>query len=153
MRLATQVTLPCFLSSVASSSELVLKLLLTRLYSSSGGNDLLFTAAVDLWRQQTGRDQLPEFIVTQTQQGTLDLLKSSPPSQAGIDRLLAAAAPHSGAFLQTLPSSALGTRLDASLRIAVALRLGAPVCTPHKCVCDVDVHSSGVHGHVRRARN
>ena len=153
VRLATQVALPSFLSSVASSSELVLQLLPPRLHSSSGSNDLLFTAAVDLWRQQTGRDQLPEFIVTQTAWDTplvevaVERVLSAAPNQAGIARLLAAAAPHSGAFLQTLPCSALGTRLDdASLRIAVALRLGAPVCTPHKCICDVDVDSSGVHG-------
>ena len=134
VRLATQVALPSVLSSVASSSELVLQLLPPRLHSSSGSNDLLFTAAVDLWRQQTGRDQLPEFIVTQTAWDTplvevaVERVLSAAPNQAGIARLLAAAAPHSGAFLQTLPCSALGTRLDdASLRIAVALRLGAPV--------------------------
>ena len=47
-------------------------------------------------------------------------------NQAGIARLIAAAAPHSGAFLQAVPCSAVGTRLDdTSLRIAVALRLGA----------------------------
>ena len=39
------------------------------------------------------------------------------------------------------------TRLDdASLRIAVALRLGTPICAPHKCICGVDVDKSGVHG-------
>ena len=39
------------------------------------------------------------------------------------------------------------TRLDdASLRIAVALLFGAPICAPHKCICGVDVDSSGIHG-------
>ena len=107
--LATQVALPSFLSSVASSSELVLQLLPPRLHSSSGSNDLLFTAAVDLWRQQTGRDQLPEFIVTQTAWDTplvevaVERVLSAAPNQAGIARLLAAAAPHSGAFSRRCP--------------------------------------------------
>ena len=62
-------------------------------------------------------------------------------------RLIAAAASHSGAFLQTRPCSSLGTRLDnSSLRIAIALRLGAPVCLPHVCVCGATVDSTGRHG-------
>ena len=50
-------------------------------------------------------------------------------TQAGIARLNAASATYSGAFLQALPCSATGTRLDdTSIRIAIATRLGAPVC-------------------------
>ena len=61
---------------------------------------------------------------------------SAAPDQAGKARLLAAAAPHSGAFLHVRPCSSIGTRLDSTtLRIAVALRLGAPVCSSHTCVC------------------
>ena len=153
VRLATQVALPSFLSSVASSSELVLQLLPPRLHSSAGLNDQLFTAAVVSWKQHTGQDQPPEFIVTQKAwdipliEVAVERVLSAAPNQAGLARLIAAAAPHSGAFLQTLPCSAVGTRLDdASLRIGVALRLGAPVCAPHKCICGVDVDSSGVHG-------
>jgi len=67
--------------------------------------------------------------------------------QAGKARLIAAAAPHSGAFLHARPCSSLGTRLDnSSLRIVVALRLGATVCLPHVCICGADVDSSGRHG-------
>ena len=62
-------------------------------------------------------------------------------------RLLAAASPHSGAWIQALPSSNLGLHLDGeSTRIAVALRLGAPVCEPHKCRCGKQVNSLGHHG-------
>ena len=50
-------------------------------------------------------------------------------------------------MILTLACSDVGTRLDdASLRIAVALRLSASICAPHKCICGVDVDSSGVHG-------
>jgi hypothetical protein len=62
VRFATRVALPSFLSSVTISSEFVLQLLPPRLHSSSGGNNLQFTDAVYLWRQQAGRDQPPKFI-------------------------------------------------------------------------------------------
>ena len=31
-------------------------------------------------------------------------------------------------------------------RVAVALRLGAPVCTPHTCICGASVDATGIHG-------
>ena len=53
------------------------------------------------------------------------------PNQTSKARLIAVAAPHAGDFLQAVPMTATGTRLDrTSLRIAIALRLGAPVCMP-----------------------
>jgi hypothetical protein len=43
--------------------------------------------------------------------------------------------------------SSVGTRLDdSSLRIAIALRLGASVCIPHQCLCGANVDSTGIHG-------
>jgi len=45
IRLATQVSLPAYLSSVASSSDLALQLLPQRLHVTSGVNDSLFDAA------------------------------------------------------------------------------------------------------------
>ena len=61
-------------------------------------------------------------------------------------RLIATAAPSSGAFLQVIPMSSVGTRLDnTSMRIAVSLRLGAPLSTPHDCIRGAAVESSGVH--------
>ena len=62
-------------------------------------------------------------------------------------RLLAAAAPHTGAWLQALPCPTLGLLLDnESTRIAVALRLGATVCEPHRCRCGSLVDTLGHHG-------
>ena len=41
----------------------------------------------------------------------------------------------------------VGTRLDdTSLRLAIALRLGAIMCAPHTCVCGVQVGGDGTHG-------
>jgi len=43
--------------------------------------------------------------------------------------------------------SAVGTRMDdQSLRIAIALRIGAAVCEPHQCICGSTVDFSGTHG-------
>ena len=62
-------------------------------------------------------------------------------------RLLAVAAPESGAWLRALPVSALGLRMDDdTVRIAVGLRLGAPTCGAHQCRhCSVEVHVFGRH--------
>ena len=153
IRLATQVALPAFLSSIASSTDLIIQLLPSRLHCSAGVNDQLFTAAVEQWKVCAGQNQLPQLIIHQKAWDTpligvaMERVLSAAPNQVGISRLIAAAAPYSGAFLQALPCSAVGTRLDdVTLRIAVALRLGAPVCAPHTCICGATVDSSGVHG-------
>ena len=62
-------------------------------------------------------------------------------------RLLAASAPHSGDWLNALPISSCGLRLnDEAVRISVGLRLGTNLCLSHQCVCGAHVDESGVHG-------
>ena len=60
-------------------------------------------------------------------------------------KLLASATKESGAWLHALPVASLGLRLDDdSLRIAVDLRLGAPICDRHSCKhCGADVNAIG----------
>ncbi len=60
-------------------------------------------------------------------------------------RLLASASKESGAWLHALPVTSLCLRLDDdSVRIAVGLRLGVPVCGPHSCHhCGADVDAMG----------
>ena len=55
--------------------------------------------------------------------------------------------PESGAWLRALPVSALGLRMDDdAVRVAVGLRLGAPVCGPHQCQhCSMEVDVLGRH--------
>ena len=61
-------------------------------------------------------------------------------------RLLAAAAPHSGDWLHTLPISACGLHLeDNAIRVAVGLRLGFVICETHACQCGATVDSLGQH--------
>ena len=71
-------------------------------------------------------------------------------AQSSEDRawLLAASRKESGAWLNALPLSSVGLRLDDdSMRIAVGLRLGTPLCGPHQCCnCGQDVDSTGRHG-------
>ena len=56
-------------------------------------------------------------------------------NQLSVARLTAASAPYSGAFLEALPGSSIDTRHDyASLKFAIANRLGATICAPHACI-------------------
>jgi hypothetical protein len=74
-------------------------------------------------------------------------LLSSQPDEYNRARLLAAAAAHSGDWLNVLPISSCGLRLDdEAIRVAVGLRLGASLCDPHDCPCGAFVDSRGSHG-------
>ena len=70
------------------------------------------------------------------------------PSQQATARLLAIATPESGAWLNVLPISSLGLRMDDDvMRIAAALYLGVAICHPHRCRSyGADVDSLGTHG-------
>jgi hypothetical protein len=48
----------------------------------------------------------------------------------------------------------LGLRLsNEQLRVAVSLRLGSPVCLPHRCQCGAEADSHGLHAlSCRRSR-
>ena len=62
-------------------------------------------------------------------------------------RLMVTAHKESGAWLNALPVSSLGTLLDPeSLRVAIALRVGADDCIPHSCRCGGRMDSRGLHG-------
>ena len=144
VRLAVDLALPAFLSSVNGASELTLRLLPSRLHTVSGNRDSVCVAACLEW--QTRCDAaVPDPARAGVQKAwdapvvsrKREELLSAAQNQAGRARLIAAAAPHSGDFLHAVPCSSIGTRLDdTSLRIAVSLRLGATMCAPHSCVCD-----------------
>ena len=58
----------------------------------------------------------------------------------------AASSPHSGSWLNALPSSSIGTLLDdESVRIGISIRLGLRVCESHKCRCGSIVDEFGLH--------
>jgi hypothetical protein len=62
-------------------------------------------------------------------------------------RFLAATAPHSSDWPHAPPLSAVGLRMsDEEVRVALGLRLGAMLCSPHTCPCGADVDTRGLHG-------
>ena len=63
-------------------------------------------------------------------------------------RLLAASTKEAGAWLNTLPISSLGLRMDdATIRVAIGLRLGSSLCRPHSCAhCGAEVDHLATHG-------
>ena len=62
-------------------------------------------------------------------------------------RLLASRAAHSGDWLHAWPITACGLRLsNDAIRVAVGLRLGSALCSPHVCPCGAPVDTRGNHG-------
>ena len=62
-------------------------------------------------------------------------------------RLLASTAKGSGVWLNVLPITSLGLRVDDnSFRIAVGLRIGVPLCRPHICQhCGTELDCFATH--------
>ncbi|XP_055347720.1 uncharacterized protein LOC129594886 [Paramacrobiotus metropolitanus] len=64
-----------------------------------------------------------------------------------VAHLKAVSVPESGVWIHALPAASLGNLLENNaLRISVALRLGAPIVSPHVCVCGGSVDELGRHG-------
>ena len=143
IRAASDIALPAFLSSVVGSAALTSRLLPDRLSNVSGLNDELYISALSDWQFKSKTNLLAPIQSSRQRAWDEPLVKiavdnvlSTAQTQVGLARLLAVSAPHAGAYLNAIPCSSVGTRLDnTSLRIAIALRLGAPVCEPHTCVC------------------
>ena len=61
-------------------------------------------------------------------------------------RLLAASAKHSADWLNALPITSCGLRLDdEAVRVVVSLRLGLDICQPYTCFCGAAVDVKGSH--------
>jgi len=113
VRKATDISLPAFIASVAGSHMLIRRLLPARLHDSSGTYDNTFTSAVSLWTDKAGISQVPVAPFSGRQKVwdsalvsvIRERLLSAAPSQAAKARLIAAAAAHSGAFLNARPCS------------------------------------------------
>ena len=79
---------------------------------------------------------------------TLDTLLENAPDAITTARLLAASTSKSRAWLNALPISSLGLRMDNNtIRVAVGIRLGTQLCRPHMCHhCGSEVDGFGIHG-------
>lgn len=75
------------------------------------------------------------------------IMEKSEENHKSVARLLAVTQSEAGAWLIALPTASLGNLLDAyTLRIAIALRLGAAICGSHTCRCGHMVDVYGLHG-------
>jgi hypothetical protein len=82
--------------------------------------------------------------IAHTREQLSSLLRADPYSKA---RFSAASDKLSGAWLNACPITACGLRLDDNaIRIAVGIRLGINLCTPHVCPCGQLVDARGTHG-------
>lgn len=149
IRHATEIALPCFLSSMYEVSDLVDKLL-SEPYQQL---DPALLEAENIWCQKFG--ELPEEGFRNIQHAwesseieqKINVLSGSLEKQSEKARFKANSAPESGAWLHALPSPQLGTFLtNDEFRVALSLRLGSPIVQPHICVCGDRVNRYAHHG-------
>ena len=151
VRLSGDIALPAFKSSLHSSSGLVEAILLN-VQHLADVNEL--REAEEVWQERSRGFTLSEE-AERDRQKTWDLpiaeatktrlLESS--DQLARARILASSCKESGVWLHAFPVLSLGTMLEPeTFRIAIALRVGADVCEPHKCRCGRMMDSRGLHG-------
>ena len=147
--MVSDLALSAYIASLRSSASLA-----TAVYSQAATNiHHLETPLLLQWQESTGIE--PPEVTQQNRQRAWDRAAASAVASKLLEdsaddtekaRLRAAGQPHSGAWLNVLPIASLGTLLDReTLRIAVALRVGAPACAPHRCRCGATVDTLGLH--------
>jgi len=150
IRRASSLALPAFLASAARSHlTQSLILALTEVPEDSTSEEMRAK-----WLECTAEDiDIPPLDSKQSSWDTPLLsaaisdiaLRSRDPYDRA--RLNAIQTPHASDWLFALPVTSQGLRLsDESLRVAVGLRLGAIICTPHTCPCGALVSARGSHG-------
>lgn len=149
IRHATEMALPCFLSSINEVSNLVDKLL-SEPYRQI---DPARLEAEDIWCKKFG--ELPHVELRNVQKIweshniaiKIESIRNSLERPTDKARFLANSISESGAWMQALPSPQLGTHLtNDEFRIILALRLGSPIVQRHICVCGDVVDIYGLHG-------
>ena len=152
VRSVEKLALPCYVASLTAATPLISTVIPTIL-----GNDAAPSAlkpAQDCFVGLTGLATLPDPSVAGQQRVWDDAVSTviknrliSGVNQVHRARLLASCQPHTAAWLQAIPVPSLGLHLDPeTVRIAVALRIGAPICEPHSCrLCNRPVGRLGHH--------
>ena len=152
VRSVEMLALPSYIASLHAATQLTIEICPTL---QEGSRPSLLLPAVAELQNKIGSPKLPEGPDTTKQKKWDDLVSVKIGAQLlqgcnQVDRarLLAASKPHTAAWLQAIPVPSLGLHLDAdTVRIAVALRLGSPVCEPHPCrLCHRQVEQQGLHG-------
>ena len=143
LRCASDYTLPAYIASFSASQSLIFEI------TQPDHIPLALDSCFDVW--SSTNPSLPENPNLQRQ---WDDIKSSCRTAAlrplldhhRLACLSSATQPNSGAWMNCLPSTAIGTLVDnESFRIAISQRLGLPVCAPHKCRCGTIVDRYGLH--------
>lgn len=150
LRRTADVALPSFISSLHRGQQLLCSILPGSLAASVAAERE--EAAAD-WQAKAGNKEVPNDDVSHLQKAWDSPLAEcqrdallTEANQFGRARLLNAATSESGAWLHALPSASLGTLLDnETVRIAIALRVGADVCHAHYCKCGALADSKGYH--------
>ena len=151
VRSVTDLALPCYISSLNSALDLM-RTINAEIETDREPESL--TGAVAVFREKIPGFEVPGGEASKRQRAWDDTSSESrfgellgAVNQVHRARLLAAKQPHSGAWLNAAPLPALGLHLDdESVRVAAALRVGAPVCEPHACRCGQRVDRLGHHG-------
>ena len=147
VRRATQLAPSAYLASAAGCSELIQLILPSNL---KGLTDPHFATGIEIWSRGSSADPpCPPLLTHQhAWDSVLESLQENAATSLEKARLLAVVHHDSGAWLNAFSISALGLRLDDSeVQIAISLRLGLPVCSPHMCVgCGAAVDERGLHG-------
>ena len=152
IRSAVQLAPSPFLASAAASSGLAHLILPANMQPSQLS---YVDEALAAWSQ--GCQEQPPTDAAAHHQKTWDSLRvssiadtlftdSSDPMHRA--RFLAASCKESGAWLNALPVTSLGLRMDdATMRISMGLRLGLPLCQSHTCQhCGAEVSQFATHG-------
>lgn len=144
------MALPAFISSVYGAREKVENLLPIQVAQEK---PVYLDSALELWQNKAVGASLPTNSKMQSawdtplSQSKYDRLLGEAPNETEVARLKAVSAPNSSDWLNAIPVSSLGLKLDnSSLRIACGLRLGSHLCHQHTCICGTSVDSLGRHG-------
>ena len=147
-RPAMEVALAGYLSSVHATKQVVQSLLPTGFSDNN-----FFENAFEMWKNLSGSECLPQNPLFQSEwdkpmyETRYQVLLQSTTSDAEKARLLAVSSPHASDWLHSIPIPSLGLHLNPmSLKIAISLRLGSPLCHPYQCICGVMVQPNGRHG-------
>ena len=151
IRSSIQLAPSAFLASAAGSSTLVYQTLPDRLAKvpyQAKEDALNLTRVTDCDPPTSPDDKKQKAWDTPCIQTMLNTLLRTSIDDTTRARLLAATTKEAGAWMNALPITSVGLRIeDDVIRIAAGLHLGAPLCHPHSCrLCGRAVDSFATHG-------